>query len=99
MSEEKTIPENIDEKLSTIKYRPDEKSHLSVINQEKCKDCDKACTFFCPARVYEWDEIQQKLIIKYENCLECGACRIGCIIQNINWEYPNGGFGVIFKNS
>ena len=46
MSEEKTIPENIDKKLSTIKYRPDEKSHLSVINQEKCKDCDKACTFF-----------------------------------------------------
>ena len=63
MSVEKTTPGNIDEKLSTIKYKPDEKSHLSVINQDKCKDCNKACTFFCPARVYEWDESQQTLII------------------------------------
>lgn len=99
MNEKKIIPDSIDEKLFTVKYRPDDKSHLSIINVEICKTCKKECTFFCPAGVYEWDETQQKLIIKYENCLECGACRIGCINQNISWEYPCGGYGVIFKNS
>jgi ferredoxin like protein len=97
MSEVKRIPENIDDKLFTVKYKCDEKSHLKP-DQENCKKCkSKACTYFCPAHVYEWDEDQNKLLVGFENCLECGACRIGCEYQSIDWVYPCGSCGVSFK--
>ena len=87
----------IEDKLSTLKYNTDEASHLKP-DMEKCKICkSKICERVCPAGVYEWLEEEQKLLVKYENCLECGACRIAC--KYINWEYPQSGKGVIFKKS
>lgn len=88
---------SIDKKLFTLKYNPDYKSHLKP-DFEKCKNCEKkVCTYICPAQVYEWDEETEKLIVNYENCLECGACRIACPLDAIEWEYPKGTKGVIFK--
>ena len=69
---------DLENKLYTVKYTPDTKSHLQPV-QECCRICkSKICTAICPAQVYEWDENAQKLIVNYENCLECGACRIAC---------------------
>ena len=98
MTEKKTsIPENIDDKLFTIKYKCDENSHLEP-NQEDCLNCpDRPCTYVCPANVYEWDEEQGKLLVGFENCLECGACRIVCTAQTLVWKYPKSGYGVTFK--
>lgn len=98
MSQNKNLmPEHIDDKLFTVKYNADKNTHLKP-DQEKCKACkDKPCTTFCPAHVYDWDEDQNKLIVGFENCLECGACRIGCSYQSIDWEYPTAGCGVTFK--
>ena len=88
---------SIDDKLAKIKYVSDETCHLNV-DIEICKQCkNKVCTFICPANVYEWMEEENKLIINYENCLECGACRIACPKNNIKWEYPKGTNGVTFK--
>lgn len=88
---------NIDDKLNTLKYKPADESHIEV-NQSDCLVCkSRPCTYFCPANVYSWDEEQKKLIVSHENCLECGACRIGCVAQSIVWEYPKGGRGVTFK--
>jgi len=94
------IPKNIDDKLFTVKYKPDaSNSHLEP-NQEKCKECPtKICTYFCPAHVYEWEEEQNKLVVGYENCIECGACRIGCEYVSIEWKYPRSSCGVTFKHS
>lgn len=39
----------------------------------------------------------QHIVIGYEGCLECGACRIGCRHDNINWKFPRGGFGIQFR--
>lgn len=89
--------ENIDEKLSTIKTNPDEKSHLSP-DDNCCRRCEsKSCLYVCPANVYEWDSIEQKLIVRYENCLECGACRIACDKQTLVWKYPSSNFGITYK--
>lgn len=97
MSNIKGVPENVDDKLFSVKYNPAEKPHL-IANQELCKECkEKSCTNFCPAHVYEWDEEGQKLLVGYENCLECGACRIACPSKSIEWDYPKGGCGVTFK--
>ena len=90
---------SIQDKLATIKYNCSSKSHLSV-NQKKCAKCKtKICTQICPAKVYEFDENIDEIIVQYENCLECGACRIACPKNAISWEYPESGCGVIFKNN
>ena len=88
---------SIDDRLSKVKYVTDEESHLKV-NTEQCKNCkSKTCTFVCPANVYEWNKEEDKLIINYENCLECGACRIACGKKCIEWHYPKGTCGVTYK--
>jgi ferredoxin like protein len=33
-----------------------------------------------------------------DGCLECGSCRIICSDHlNVDWEYPRGGHGILFK--
>lgn len=87
----------IDDKLSKIKYEPDTNSHLNP-DLEQCKTCkSKICTKVCPAGVYEWLSEDSTLLVKYENCLECGACRIACEKKSLKWEYPKGTKGVTFK--
>lgn len=89
---------NLDKKLYTLKYSPDTASHLIPDNAD-CISCQsRPCTFICPANVYEWDEEDKKLIVNFENCLECGACRIACEKKSLSWEYPKGTKGVTFKN-
>lgn len=93
----KDINVNIDDKLYMDRYNVDIHPHLAVKNQDICKKCEsKSCTTFCPARVYEWKN--DRIIVGFEGCLECGACRIGCPHDNIDWKYPRGGFGVQFRN-
>ena len=90
---------NIDDLLAKVKYNPDKVSHL-VPNQEKCRACQRrVCETVCPAGVYVWEETENKLVVNFENCLECGACKIACTNACIDWKYPNSNKGVIFKNS
>lgn len=87
----------IDKKLYTLKYSPDTVTHLHP-NAHDCKLCEnKPCTYICPAKVYEWNKEKQELIVNFENCLECGACRIACEKKSLEWEYPKGTKGVTFK--
>lgn len=89
----------IEDKLYTVKCTPDTQSHLLPV-QECCRLCDsKICTVICPANVYKYDEEQNKLIVNYENCLECGACRIACEDSSLGWEYPKGNKGIMYKYS
>lgn len=90
---------NIDNKLATVKYDTDKQSHLQP-NPTDCIRCQsKCCTYICPAKVYEWNDDLQELTVNFENCLECGACRIACERQSLNWNYPKGTKGVTFKQS
>ena len=87
----------IDKNLYTLKYAPDTDSHLHPKNED-CKMCEgRPCTFICPAEVYEWNEDKQELMVNFENCLECGACRIACDKQTLIWDYPKQSYGVTFK--
>ncbi len=90
---------SIQDKLATIKYNCDSETHL-ILNQEKCVNCkEKTCTFICPANVYSSDGASGKIVVQYENCLECGACRISCPNGAIEWHYPKAGHGVVLKHS
>jgi len=87
---------NIDDKLFLNTYNADTVSHLIIKDQSVCKNCtDKICTKICPARVYEYKD--EHIVVGFEGCLECGACRIACPHNNIDWNYPRGGFGIQFR--
>jgi ferredoxin like protein len=87
---------NLEDKLYLVSTKSFKDSHIQV-NQEKCGVCEsKECLVICPANVYE--EENGKINVAFENCLECGSCRIVCAENAIEWENPHGGFGVTFKN-
>ena len=87
------------DRLFLVKYEIDEENcHLVITDQQVCRDCEeRPCIPRCPAEVYRWEESEEALEVAYENCLECGACRIVCPYENIDWSYPRGGFGVAYK--
>ena len=86
----------IEEKLGTVKTKKDSQSHIEI-DQIICKDCGhKRCIKVCPANTYE--ELDGEIKIAYENCLECGSCRVICKKGAISWQNPRGGFGVKFFN-
>lgn len=88
----------IEDRLFLNRFKADTISHLSVIDPNRCLKCvRKQCSYSCPAKCYTIDE-QGKASVAYEGCVECGTCRIVCNeFWNIGWEYPRGGFGVLYK--
>lgn len=51
----------------------------------------------CPAKCYELNDKGQ-VDVTPDGCLECGTCRIiGEASGEIEWSYPRGGYGVLFK--
>ncbi len=97
--QDKNNEKSIQNKLATVKYNCSNNCHL-VLNQSKCYKCkNKVCTYICPAGVYSLDLNTNEIVVQYENCLECGACRIACPKNAIDWNYPPAGCGVILKNN
>ena len=86
----------IEEKLGLLKYDHDRTSHIDV-DQEKFKeDALQAILYVCPAQVYVKKEEDGSCVINFENCVECGTCRIAAP-GHIKWFYPTGGKGVIYR--
>ena len=96
--ESKSYTMTIEEKLFETKLRPNTESHITV-NDDFCILCKgKECTKFCPSNVFSWSIIDDELIVAYENCLECGACNIGCPYKAIDFTYPKPPHGVAYRN-
>ncbi|MGH7863136.1 MAG: ferredoxin family protein [Candidatus Dormibacteraceae bacterium] len=92
--------ENLSDKLFTLRYNEDTgHPHIQIADQSVCGErCPgKYCNYFCPAAVYEWDEAKRETIVSAGNCIECGACSIGCPFDNILCSSPKGGYGVQFR--
>lgn len=86
-------------KLTTIHYKEDAgRPHIEIGDQSTCELCEgKYCNYFCPAGVYLWDASQKRTLVSSGNCIECGACGIGCPYDNIRCLSPRGGYGVQFR--
>ncbi len=99
MTEEKK-PMTLEEKIFLVKINKYRASHLAIVDARVCRDCARReCTTVCPVKTYTWEGegAGGEVKVSYENCFECGTCRIACPYDNITWENPPGGFGVEFR--
>ncbi len=90
-----------EEKLYTLRYKKDDVSHLAIKDVNTCLECTakygepQPCVSICPANVFTWEN--NRIVIGYENCVECGASRISCPYDNIDWKYPRFGKGIALR--
>ncbi len=90
----------VEEKLFENRYRVDEgRAHISIKEPDVCRDqCETpSCTWACPAGCYSLGE-DGSVTLSTDGCLECGTCRLLCSEHfNVEWSYPRGGYGVLYK--
>ncbi|KLU61907.1 ferredoxin-like protein FixX [Peptococcaceae bacterium CEB3] len=87
---------SIEERLGKDKFAVDEDKPHIVLDQRICAQCSKKpCVKACPAGLYvpQGDGVK----LDYAGCLECGTCRVVCVMKGLKWEYPRGTFGVEFR--
>jgi ferredoxin like protein len=55
--------------------------------------------YACPANLFvPLDD--GSILFNYEQCFECGTCFLVCSKEGaLQWTYPNGGYGVTFRES
>ncbi len=90
----------LQDKIALIQFNPDySKPHIAVEKQAVCSTCKaKQCLSICPAGVFKWDcQPGSPIAVLYEQCVECGACRLACPFTNIQFSYPTGGMGVAYQ--
>jgi ferredoxin like protein len=88
----------VEEKLYQNRYLVDAgRPHIKINAHTKPSDNLRAMTKLCPAGCYAENSAGQ-VEITADGCLECGTCRILCEPSgDIVWNYPRGGYGVLFK--
>ena len=96
------VDTTVEAKLGTLEWKKAPESNIELKDASATSPCvamcaDKPCASVCPAKVYEWEPAHQKIIVNYENCIECGACRMLCPFDNILCDWPAGGMGVKYK--
>lgn len=65
----------------------------------KCTGCS-GCAVVCPMDLWKMREGTAQLEPDYrEKCMECGACYVACEAGAIDFSYPSGGTGVVYKFS
>lgn len=86
----------IDDKLALNLFHVDKDQHIQI-NQEICDKCPhRICTYMCPVENYKVED-NNKVVFSWEGCLECGTCKIVCDQGSVTWDYPRGGYGIIYR--
>lgn len=88
----------VEDKLYYNRYVVDAgRSHIRVKPHTTPSKALLSLTRVCPAHCYDVNDRGQ-VEITADGCLECGTCRVLCAESgDIEWSYPRGGFGVLFK--
>jgi len=88
---------SLEEKLATNKFIVDSNPHIKI-NSKICETCkDRECLTVCPAGCFKLSESGHNIIFSFEGCLECGSCKFVCKPGSIEWDYPEGGFGICYR--
>jgi ferredoxin like protein len=93
-----TLNTRIEEKLYQNRYVVDAgKPHIKIREHTVPSAELKSLVTTCPASCYSENE-QGKIEIVADGCVECGTCRIVTAeTGELEWNYPRGGYGVLFK--
>jgi len=88
----------IEDKLYQNRYLVDAgRAHIKVREHTVPSVPLLALLTACPARCYELSDKGQ-VEITVDGCVECGTCRVIAEPSgDIEWSYPRGGYGVLFK--
>ena len=88
----------VEDRLYYNRYVVDSgRPHITVKAHTKPSRALLSLIRVCPAHCYELNEAGQ-VEITPDGCLECGTCRVvTAATGDIEWSYPRGGFGVLFK--
>lgn len=88
----------VEDKLFQNRYLVDVgRPHIRVIPHETPSPALRSMTSACPAGCYQLNDRGQVEVIA-DGCMECGTCRVLCESEGaIEWNYPRGGRGVLFK--
>jgi len=92
-------PTRMEERLYQNRYQVDEGNPHVRINPLPKGDSPalKSLTEICPAGCYRTGETGRVEVVA-DGCMECGSCRILCqATGEIEWSYPRGGYGILFK--
>ncbi|RLI27198.1 MAG: ferredoxin family protein [Candidatus Hecatellales archaeon] len=89
---------SIEEKLLLNKFVVDKIPHITL-KREFCSQCDlKPCLHVCPVQNFKLEK--GEIVFDWAGCLECGSCRIVCKSLGrgaVEWNYPRGGFGIVYR--
>lgn len=88
----------VEDKLFCNRYLVDAgRPHIKVRAHTKPSLQLLALLKACPAHCYDLNDKGQ-VEVTVDGCMECGTCRvIGEPTGDIEWGYPLGGYGVLFK--
>lgn len=76
--------------------KPKTEEHIKV-DKDKCNGCGR-CYRLCPTGSFEMvDGKADWATFGMKHCAECGFCRYVCSIDAIDWNYPEGGTGIIHR--
>ncbi len=85
------------DKLTTVAIKPQADSHI-VPDQAKCATCTaRPCIPACPAELWELNDETGEMTVEFAGCLECGTCMLVCPLDAVDWQIPEGMFGVQFR--
>ncbi|MGD9791872.1 MAG: ferredoxin family protein [Acidimicrobiia bacterium] len=85
-------------RMSSVEFRIHERAHITI-DDDACRGCStRECTVACPANLFV-PTADGGILFNYENCFECGTCYMVCNNGSLNWSYPTGGHGVVFRQS
>lgn len=94
--------DTMDCRLKLLVFHPDSTfAHVAIINPQVCHNCEQGiCLSICPSEVFQrtYPTEEPAITVRYEQCIECGVCRLVCPHSNIEFHYPNGGYGVCFND-
>ncbi len=85
--------------IGTTRFDVHERAHI-VVDDTVCRGCpSRECIVACPAKLFV-PTSDGGILFNYEQCFECGTCYLVCNKEGaISWSYPEGGHGVVFKQS
>jgi len=89
----------MEDKLGLDKFTLFHQTHLKIKDGFKTGEAAKKLVndklFICPAKVYTLNE-KDEVVVFFENCLECGTCRVAAP-EAVEWEHPQGGHGIVYR--